>query len=341
MKLKCLGLLIFIPFIILSQNDSITLSTIGFGSCAHQNKDQSILYKVIDKKPNLFIFLGDNIYGDTRNMNKLSEKYNILKNKAEHQALRSYCPVLATWDDHDYGKNDAGKKYKRKKQSKEIFLEFWEEPKNSSRFNHEGIYHVEYFGQGEKLTQVILLDTRTFRTRLKSTFPQYAKYKNFYKPNYNKNASILGNEQWFWLEEQLKQPATLRIIASSNQFSHEYNGYESWTNFPKEQEKMLQLISKTQAEGIIFISGDVHWGEISKLENEHTYPIYDVTSSGLTQTWFKTSKNKNRIGEAVPQNNFGLIEIDWENEQLELLLYDESNIQRVKQTVNFSSLQFD
>jgi alkaline phosphatase D len=124
----------------------------------------------------------------------------------------------------------------------------------------------------------------------------------------------------------LTQEADVRIIASSNQFSHEYNGWESWTNVPHEQQKMLAIINKTQANGVIFISGDVHWGEISKLNNDITYPIYDVTSSGITQTWYNTEPNKNRIGEVIPQNNIGAIDISQQgkNIRLKMAIYDET-----------------
>jgi alkaline phosphatase D len=166
------------------------------------------------------------------------------------------------------------------------------------------------------------------------------KYKNSYRPNHCKKATILGKEQWEWLEQELQRDATIRIIGSSNQFGHTYNGYESWNNFPHEQERMLQLIQKTQANGILFISGDVHWGELSKLSNEYTYPIYDCTSSGLTQTWHKTEPNSNRIGPVIPESNFGLINIDWFNKELQIQLYDEQDSLRLNHKLSFEELQF-
>lgn len=315
------------------------ITSFAFGSCADQNKNQDILYHAIEKEPDVFIFLGDNIYGDSKNMEILRRKYAILESKEAHQAIRQQCEVLAVWDDHDYGKNDAGRKYKSKVASKELFLEFWREPKNSNRYDHEGIYHSVYYGSGERIVQVILLDTRTFRTRLKYAFIS-RKYKNDYRPNFSEKASILGEAQWLWLRDELAKPAKVRIIASSNQFGHEHNGYESWTNFPLEQEKFLQTIQDVRAEGVIFISGDVHWGEISRLENDFCYPIFDVTSSGLTQTWHKTEENRNRVGAVIPETNFGLIRIDWQQEQISLALYDQQNVLRTEEKVPFNALKF-
>ena len=320
----------------------IQISKIAFGSCSKEDKNQPILNTVLSKNPDLFIYLGDNIYGDTRDMYILKSKYEMLNSKIEFQNLRRECMVLATWDDHDYGENDAGRHYPKKVESKEIFLDFWKEPENSDRRKHEGIYHSLTFGKKDQLVQIILLDTRTFRDNLLLTEGN-PKWKNDYKPNSNPDSTFLGDQQWLWLEQQLLKPAKVRIIASSNQFAHEYNGYESWTNVPHEQQKMLDLIKKTKANGIIFISGDVHWGELSKMENEGAYPIYDITSSGLTEIWDSEEPNKNRIGNIVRENNFGLIEIDWSAPEpiLHFQIIDSKGTSRVNRQIQLAEISFE
>ena len=313
---------------------------IAFGSCSHQDKNQNILYKVIEQKPDLFIYLGDNIYGDTRNMGLLKAKYNTLGNKPEFKALRNTTRILATWDDHDYGENDAGRHYPFKEISKKIFLDFWEEPKKSKRRKHEGIYTSYMFGKGNKKVQIILLDTRTFRDNL---IPNQGNkgYKNHYIPHTSNDSTILGKDQWHWLKTQLKKPAQIRIIASSIQFGHEYNGYESWTNFPHERERMLNLIKDSKAEGVLFISGDVHWAEISKVILDGLYPIFDVTSSGLNQKWYKTENNKNRIGGKLRANNFGLIEVNWNEETtISLKVLNKKGKIRLSHNVLLKKLRF-
>lgn len=295
-----------------STTETVQTSTfrIAFGSCAHEDQDQPLLNIASGLAPDLFIYLGDNIYGDTRNMDTLRAKYNKLGAKPEFQNLSNQTKILSVWDDHDFGENDAGRHYPFKEASKEIFMDFWKVPANSDRRQHEGIYGVEYFENGGKKIQVVLLDTRTFRDDLIHRTPEDSIiHKNDYIPNQNQDSTFLGETQWQWLEQQFLTPADIRIIASSNQFSHEYNGWESWTNVPHEQQKMISLIKKTKANGVIFISGDVHWGEISKMPVEASYPIYDVTSSGITQTWDIIEPNKNRVGPAIAQNNIGLIEI--------------------------------
>ncbi|MEO0900151.1 MAG: alkaline phosphatase D family protein [Bacteroidota bacterium] len=305
-----------------------TVIRLGFGSCASQDKPQPMLDIAADKKLDAFIYLGDNIYGDSRVMDTLKAKYARLAAKESFQHLKASTQLFATWDDHDYGENDAGRHYPFKAASKEIFMDFWEVPSHSERRKHEGIYGEERIKKGALDVQIILLDTRTFRDHLlhREKSDTTRGFKNDYIVNTGTDSTMLGETQWTWLKETLKKPADVRIVASSNQFSHEYNGWESWTNVPSEQKKFIELIKETKANGVVFISGDVHWGEISKMPVDDGYPLYDVTSSGITQTWDIIEPNKNRMGEAIPQNNVGLIEITKSSDgvQLQLALIDSS-----------------
>lgn len=290
-------------------------SRIAFGSCSNQNKPQPVLETVVARQPDLFIYLGDNIYGDTKDMKVLQEKYDVLGARPEFRKLRENVSVLSIWDDHDYGWNDAGKEYEFKKESREIFLDFWQVPDDSPRRQHDGIYGAHRFEGDGKVLQVILLDTRTFRDPLKRNEKQSsgdAGYKNEYRPDEDERKTLLGQEQWKWLRERLQEPADVRIICTSIQFGHEYNGWESWTNLPNEQQRMVDMIRETGANGVLFISGDVHWAEISKREFEGLYPLYDVTASGLTERWYNVEPNRFRVGEAVRENHFGMIDIDWD-----------------------------
>jgi len=228
---------------------------IAFGSCAHQDKPQPVLERVVEQSPEIFIYLGDNIYGDSRNMHVLQAKYAKLAAKPEFQSLRKKVAVLSIWDDHDYGENDSGSEYPFHKESREIFLDFWRVPADSPRRTHQGIYGSHLFESNGRTLQVVLLDTRSFRSPLKknpSVKSLDGKYKNDYQPDPDPTKTILGETQWQWLEEQLRLPADVRIIASSIQFGHEYNGYESWTNLPLEQERMLEIIRRTKASGVLF-----------------------------------------------------------------------------------------
>lgn len=325
-----------------SSPSEILSARIAFGSCAHQDKEQPLLKVAASLQPDVFVFLGDNIYGDSRDMDTLRAKYAKLAAKEEFRNLFNQTRVLAVWDDHDYGENDSGRHYPYKAESKEIFMDFWKVPAGSERRKHEGIYGVETLEAGGKRIQFILLDTRTFRDNLILRDSTDTAHKNDYAPNQDPDSTFLGAAQWQWLEQQLSAEADVRIIVSSNQFSHSYNGWESWTNVPHERQRLIDLIKKTKANGVIFISGDVHWGEISRLEVAGGYPLYDLTSSGITETWDVIEPNDNRIGEPVPQNNVGLIEITTRGDstQLTLAIYDATGRAVVEHKVGLEELGF-
>ena len=303
-----------------------------------------ILDKIVEAEPDLFLYLGDNIYGDTRDMDVLRGKYQKLGAKPEFRRLRSSVPILSVWDDHDYGENDAGKEYPFKAESREIFFEFWRVPADSPRRTHEGIYGEHRFELNGRVLQVLLLDTRTFRDPLGANPGDDPQYKNDYRPDDDPMKTLLGEAQWQWLEERLRTDADVRIIASSIQFGHEYNGWESWTNLPVEQQRMLDLIRDTQAGGVIFVSGDVHWGEISRREpwDEAGYPLFDVTASGLTESWPTVEPNRFRVGPIVRDNHFGRIEIDWsaDDPTIRLQIVDREGTVRSETTTSVDRLRF-
>ncbi len=345
-KITLLILFVFLTFSLLEGQTQTTITKIAFGSCAEQDKPQPILDLVTRQKPDIFIYLGDNIYGDTKDITELKEKYDLLGAKPEFQRLKANTRLLATWDDHDFGWNDAGRHYPYKKESKELFLNFFDEPQKSVRRGHEGIYTSYAFGGRGHRVQIILLDTRTFRDDLKLYSGELKEDKRYfyeldYTPHASRDSNLLGTEQWKWLEKQLYMPADIRIIGSSTQFGIEYNGYEAWANFPHEQKKMLDLIQKTQAGGVFFISGDVHYSEISMIKREGLYPIYDFTSSGITSTWHFATPNKNRIEGPVMENHFGLITIDWDAKppMIKLECIDVKNNPRFEFTIPLSRLQ--
>lgn len=344
------SLLLFCAFcslVLPAQTPAPLVSRIAFGSCGHEDKPQPILDTARMHRPDLFVWLGDNIYGDTRDMRVLREKYARLGAKPEFQRLRQSCRMLATWDDHDYGWNDAGRHYPYKQASKEIFLEFWGEPADSPRRKHEGIYTSYLFESGGRRVQMILLDNRTFRDDLRTYRGELHREGRFfypldYYPHETPDSTLLGEEQWRWLETELQKPADLRIIGSGTQFGISYNGYEAWANFPHERQRMLDLIKKTRANGVIFITGDVHYGEISVLHEPGLYPIYDVTASGITSTWYFATPNDNRIEGPVMDNHFGQISIDWAQSDplITMEIFDIRGNQRVEHQVRLSEISF-
>ena len=305
--------------LVISASVTAAPSKILFGSCGHQDKNIPIFNTINKEQGDLFIFLGDNIYGDTNDMDVLAEKYQRLGAKPGFKTLKAQTPIIAMWDDHDYGQNDAGKEYPHKEQSRQIMLNFWDEPVNSVRRTRpDGIYTSYMYGENEQTIQVIMPDLRWNRDALNHVgeLEYYTKRKlnnqGPYSPSEVKGASMLGEAQWQWLEQELKKPAAIKLIASSLQLLPDFTGWESWANFPEDRNRLFALIKKHKVNGVVIISGDTHWGEISKYQQNLDYPLIEMTSSGLTEKWKDVSPNKHRVGNFTHNVNYGDLSIDWQ-----------------------------
>jgi len=301
--------------------DDKPLTRIALGSCADQDKPLPIYDKIVELKPELLILLGDNIYADLDKSRKVTteiiqEKYDILAKLPGWQKLKATCPMVVTWDDHDYGKNDAGVEWPLKEDSQKIFLDFFGIPKDSPRRTQKGVYNSAIFGPPGKRVQVIALDMRYHRTKLNRAEKPLAGTRIVpYLPTTDADATFLGAEQWMWLEEQLRQPADLRLIGSGLQVVSDEHPFEKWTNVPAEREKLYKVIRNTGATGVVILSGDRHLGELSLDTSSVGYPLYDLTSSGFNQAskeWRAPEKNSHRVAAMPYGDNFGFITLDWD-----------------------------
>ena len=284
---------------------------IAFGSCAHSYDTLKIFEPINELKPDMFIWLGDIVYGDTHDMSVLREKYDIQKAKPEYQQLLSQSKVIGTWDDHDYGINDGGKYYSMKDESKEELLRFLDVPTSDPIRKREGAYSKYGVQVEDKLVKILLLDTRYFRDTLNADTVTLARYLP------NPEGDMLGAAQWQWLEQELSDDSTdFFIIGSSIQLIAEEQGFEKWANFPAARNRFFDLLEKTGDTPALIISGDRHIAEMSMIELEDaSYPVYDLTASGLTHTWgmSRDEPNKYRQGELIVSKNFGLLDIKFVN----------------------------
>jgi alkaline phosphatase D len=324
----------------LKANKEAALTRIAFGSCCHEEKEQPIWANVNRFAPELFIFLGDNIYGDTEDMAVMRGKYAKLAAKPGFQMLRSKTDIIATWDDHDFGVNDGGQEYPKKAESKAEFLRFWGSPDNDPRRSREGIYTSYFYGPPGRRVQVILPDNRTFRSPLLGLSVE-PEDRGQYIVNPDPKATMLGAAQWEWLEAELRKPADIRIFASSTQVLADAPGFEAWINFQADHQRLLDLIDFAQVNGLFFISGDTHYAELSKKTDGVAYPLYDLTSSGLTQVWDYFGPNRLRIAQAPLSQNFGRLTIDWVKPDPQILMEVEmlDGSIGIRQAVSLSSLQ--
>lgn len=335
-------------------------SRIAFGSCAVQDKPMPVWSAVVDRDPDAFLFLGDNVYADTgaykfmpspRNYEVAYErlKKNPDFNKFLVASRAREIDVFATWDDHDYGLNDGGEEHTERLEAKKAFIDFFS-PLGlaEASLDEPGIHNASVIHLAGLEVQVVMLDTRSFRSPFVKTKNPKVCGRGGWMFSSEPDATILGEDQWAWLAEQLLQPADLRLIVSSVQVLPTEQCFEKWANFPAERERLLSLIAESQAEGVVLLSGDRHSSEISVIKRQDIgYPLYEITSSGLNNALrgrFNVAEepNKFRALEAnVSDNSFGEIEITGTgaNKSLIFRLIDEAGVELQSLEVALQSLR--
>lgn len=295
------------------------LHTIAFGSCSKQDEPQPMWTYILQNNPDVWLWVGDNIYGDSDNPAVLESKYKQQLGRTEYQELLQTTPVFGIWDDHDYGKNDGDKTFPIKQRSKELMMDFLQVPDSHEVHQREGAYQAYICGKQDRKVKIILLDARYFR----DTLSRQSSGDRAYIPN--QRGDILGEAQWVWLERELSNSdAQIHLIASGIQVIPMDHVYEKWANFPSARQRLFDLLARTQPNNAIFLSGDRHFAEISRIQlNGLDGPLYDITSSGLTHSYKNVRDvgeiNQHREGDKLSgEKNFGLLHIDWEADPIRI-----------------------
>lgn len=316
---------------------STVLTRIVFGSCLKQNDPMPVFDAMIAARPDLAVLLGDNVYGDIAdlrdsNLSELVVAYQDLAARPEFARFREAVPVLTVWDDHDYGLNDAGGDFPRKFETEKVFENAWALPGDDPRRARDGVYTAETFGPEGQRVQVILLDTRFFRSALTPTNERGAPGKERYLPSADPGQTILGSEQEAWLGDVLKEPADLRILVSSIQVIAEGHGWEAWRTMPLARQRLYDTIEKSGVTNLVVVSGDRHLAGLYRDNDALPFPLVELTASSLNapqstrraaQGDTSIEAGPKRLGDPVYVSNFGAMEIDWGTRTVALSVHDE------------------
>lgn len=316
------------------------LTRIAFGSCSTAEAPIPVLRSVVADRPDLFVYGGDNVYGDVRSGDlaapELRAQYEKLAAHADYQALRQAVPILATWDDHDYGLNDAGVEFVAKQASKRLFEAFFAKGKRVA--GHEGVYDSYAFGPNGERVQILLLDTRWSRTALTRLAERGPRGP--YTASQDRDQRMLSDAQWAWLEAKLKERASLRFLVSSIQVLADGHNFEGWYTLPKEQQRLYGLIKKVGAKGLVIVSGDRHVGGIYRQDGLIDYPVYELTASALNRSVREVSdeQSSNQLGALYAPVNYGLADIDWAGRIVSLQVKDLAGQIVREQKIAFSEI---
>ncbi|AOL94311.1 alkaline phosphatase D family protein [Porphyrobacter sp. LM 6] len=309
---------------------STTLTRIAFGSCNHQSAPQHMWAQIASANPQLFLMIGDNVYGDNgwdgdAGLESLRASYALQASHPEFAGFRAKHPMMATWDDHDFGLNDAGGSFPMRRWAEELFESFW--GSSDAVRARPGIYDSTITGPEGKRVQVILLDTRFFRSDLKRmAWTKDRPPLGGYLPDDSAGKTVLGADQWAWLAAELAKPADVRIVVSSTQVITQAHQFEGWTNFPAERTRLLDMLAGREASGLVILSGDRHAAGIYKTEHKGE-TMWELTSSSLNLTFGSDTERSTarepdptRISPFFPIENYGLIDIDWKGKGLTMTL---------------------
>lgn len=321
-------------------------------SCNDEELASPTLAKLGEEEADLFLMIGDNVYGDRDGrayannqpeLDEVRESFAELATREEFQAVRAKFPMMVAWDDHDYGANDAGKHFPFKVLSERIHETFWGlEDEDVGQW--PGTYYARVFGPEGQRVQVIMLDTRFFRSDLTPTDDYGAVGKERYIPAPEGSMQdMLGAAQWTWLENQLQAPADIRLVVSSIQVMPTAHGWEAWDKLPAERERLFDLVKSTDANGVVFLTGDRHTGFIYEERGVLPYAANELTSSSLNLSFATESAERDprQIGAAFPLENYGVVEIDWEGETLSLVLKDSDGRTARRNDIAFSDIGVD
>jgi alkaline phosphatase D len=269
---------------------------LAFGSCNKPSLPQPLWSWVRAQTPDAWMWLGDIVYADTEDIRRTRNLYRRQAERPEYAALVAQTRIIGIWDDHDYGKNDAGGEYPKRVESQAALLDFLGEPPDSPRRLRRGTYESYEFGSGDERVKIIMLDGR------------------FHRDGPGPDADTLGDEQWAWFEKELRSPpAALTVIASSYQVLSEEHSNEKWAKFPRARARLFELLRSSGTPGVVLVSGDRHFAELSRHHDPGIgYPLHELTSSGLTHAWPNADEpNRHRVGDLYRKINFGVVRVDW------------------------------
>ena len=279
------------------------------GSCAYINQpeydrsgkpyggDYRIFNSMAEQKADFMLWLGDNLYlrePDWNTWTGIVKRYTHTRSIPEMQPLLATTQNYAIWDDHDYGPNDSNKSFFNKNETFKAFQLFWGNPTYGTGDIEGAITSFQWAD-----ADFFLLDNRWYRD----------------PDEINKEGkTMLGEKQLEWLLDNLAtSKATFKIVAMGGQFLSDVTVAETYSafGFEREREQIINFIYEYNIKNVIFITGDVHFSELSVLKKEGKPTIYDCTFSALTSgsnTSGASWKNTFRVpGTVVMENNFGMI----------------------------------
>lgn len=266
--------------------------TLIAGSCAYVNEpvydrpgrpygDRHEIFNVMAaQQPDLMLWLGDNLYFrevDYSSPEGMARRWAYERRQPTLQRLLRTGAHVAIWDDHDYGPNNSNRSFVHKEAALDLMKRYWANP-SWGMPDVQGAFSVVSFND----VDIFLMDNRWYRDDEQLNDPQRQMY---------------GAAQLRWLKNALlASQARFKIVAGGTQQLMKSPRGDSWADYPAEREDFLKFLSDTKLGGVLFMSGDVHRSELSKLERPGLYTLYDLTCSPMTSGVYVDERLRDRPG---------------------------------------------
>ena len=319
--------------------------TIALGSCSYISEEAldrpgkpygsnySIFESIAKKNPDIMLWGGDNVYlreADWDSKSGIYHRYTHSRALKEMQPLLASTQNIAIWDDHDFGPDDSDRSFYNKYTTQQAFKDFWANKSyGMDAEQKEGIFSSYNWSDAE----LFLLDNRFFKSPNKRLTGE---------------KTMLGTTQIQWLIDALTySKASFKIIVIGGQVLNTEAVFENYENYKSEKDFLLSEILANQIKGVVFISGDRHFTELSILKRPNTYPLYDWTVSPLTSGHGNVERitkepNTNRVPASLfAQHVFGTLSFSGEKEtrQMKMSLFDKDGAELWNKTILKSELE--
>lgn len=273
---------------------------VAFGSCARYavSPKQPVWDGMAGHEPDLFLWLGDNIYGDSLRAESLREEYRRQLSVPNLEPIQSRASQLAIWDDHDFALNDSDRRNPVRDQALAAFRDYWANPAYGLP-DAPGVFFRHAFGP----LDLFMLDNRYDRSPAED-------------PD-GPEKTALGFAQRQWLFDELRASrAPFKIIASGQGWTEAKGpGQQSWSAYLYERALILDFIRSNRITGVILLSGDTHVAELNALRGgTDGYDLIECVSSPLAQetamSWlnYRPVPRLRQVYSGGP--NFGLLDFD-------------------------------
>jgi hypothetical protein len=213
-------------------NTSKARPRIVIASCMdeRQKENAKVMWsQVVQHEPDLLFLIGDNVYVNKFTLTPgpatpemLWNRYVEVRNSLPLFRSKTLFPILATWDDYDFGEGDGGADYPHKNETKNIFETFFAQPNVSGVFDlGPGISSI--FSAFD--LNFLFFDNRTFRLKNSETV-DHGHY---------------GKLQRKWALKKLKARRQPTLLIEGGQF---FGGHHRFESFEGNQPKSFKTFKK-------------------------------------------------------------------------------------------------